>query len=173
MGSRSCYYSEIVTASRRLFDEATSEFIQGAVSIFAAATNPPNHPTIVRAAGCRVSGDRRRVTILVATKEPFVEAIRATGMVAVTFTKPGTHETIQLKAKDARLTPRRRNDPELMERYAAAFMADVCPLGYSEELIRALLWCDPAEVSPITFCPNAAFLQTPGPRAGTPLKRGE
>jgi hypothetical protein len=160
----------IVTAARPLVDEATSKFVQNAVSIFAASTNPQNHPTIARAVGCRVSRDRRRVTVLVSSKEPFVEAVRATRAIAVTFTQPGTHATIQLKGKDAKVTSRRKDDPELMTRYTEAFIADVCPLGYSEELLRALLGCDPAEVSAVTFCPHTAFLQTPGPRAGTPLK---
>ena len=47
-----------------------------------------------------------------------------------------------------------------------ALVAIAAQLGMA---IRAVLWCDPAELRVIAFTPTAAFLQTPGPRAGTRL----
>jgi hypothetical protein len=149
--------------------ETTATFIQGGVSIIAASSATGNRPVIARALGCRVSRNGRLVTILIPASDPVLDAVRATGAIAVTFSQPSTHRTIQLKGKDARETELLRTDRALSRRYAAAFVADVCPLGYSEELMRAILSCEPPDLSPVTFSPTARFLQTPGPRAGEPL----
>ncbi|HXV64492.1 MAG TPA: hypothetical protein VEK15_27590 [Vicinamibacteria bacterium] len=158
-----------MSSERPLIDEGTSDFIQGGVSIIASSSGRQNQPTIVRAVGCLVSDNRRQVTVLTPGSDPFTDAVRETRTIAVAFTQPSTHQTIQLKGNDAEINPGRNDDARLMERYVRAFVAEVCPLGYSEELIRAMVWCDPDNVSRITFHPTAAFLQTPGPRAGAPL----
>jgi hypothetical protein len=124
---------------------------------------------IVRALGCRVSPDGREVTVLVPSADPFLDAVRATGQIAVTFSLPSTHHTIQLKGDDARAAALLPTDPALNARYADLFVADVCPLGYTEEMIRAILSHDSPGLVPVAFSPKAAFLQTPGPRAGDPL----
>ena len=152
-----------------LIDEATASLIQGGVSIIAASTDAQNLPTIVRVFGCRVSSDRRKVTLLAPHFEPFTEAVRASRTIAVTFTVPSTHQALQLKGSDAQPIRRTKNDAAIMKAYADAFVDDVCRLGFNEELIRAVAWCDPSAIVPITFHPATAFQQTPGPRAGTPL----
>ncbi|HET9130445.1 MAG TPA: hypothetical protein VFO86_05825, partial [Terriglobia bacterium] len=66
----------------------------------------------------------------------------------------------------------RKQDRKIAERYCDSFIRVVCPLGYHEALIRAYLWFDPEELATIAFTPGEAFLQTPGPRAGEPLRAG-
>jgi hypothetical protein len=158
-----------VTAERPLIDETTAAFVQGGQSILAASSDENNGPVIVRCLGCRVSSKGRLLTVLVPASDPFVLVVRLTKRIAVVFTQPSTHRTIQLKGTDARTLPLRKADLELAGRYADAFGAEVCPLGYTEEAMRALLSCDPPELTPVTFSPTAGFLQTPGPRAGAPL----
>jgi hypothetical protein len=152
-----------------LIDETTATFVQGGVSILAASCDEKNRPVIVRCLGCRVSSNRRVLTVLVPATDPFVEAVRLTRRIAVVFTQPSTHRTIQLKGTDARTLRFRKADGDLARSYADAFVADVCPLGYTEEAMRALLSCDPPDLALVTFSPTAGFLQTPGPRAGAPL----
>jgi hypothetical protein len=159
----------VVSSSQPPIDEAIVRFIEGGVSILAASSDRKNLPAIVRAAGCQVSPDRRQVTLLVPGADPFLDVLRETGRVAVTFTQPSTHRTYQLKGEGARILPRRGTDAELTTRYTLAFAADVCPLGYSEELIESLVWSEPTELTPVAFEPIAVFLQTPGPRAGERL----
>lgn len=159
-----------MTPRRALIDEPTSSFVQSGVSILAASSDRSNLPTIVRAVGCLVSPGRREVTILVPPYEPLLGAVRDTGTIAVTFTRPSTHQALQLKGRDARPISPAENASAIMAAYADAFVADLCPLGYTEELVRALVWCDPDTVSAIVFTPTAAFQQTPGPRAGHPLQ---
>src|SRR4051794_3727222 len=78
-------------------------FMQGGVSVIVGGRTAERVPDVVRGCGCRVSRDRRRVTVLVeALRAPeLLSAIRSSGTVAVVFSRPSTHRTIQLKADDA------------------------------------------------------------------------
>jgi hypothetical protein len=96
-------------------------------------------------------------------------AIRAEGAIAVAFNQPSTHRAFQLKGADAEVVPLDRTDVERARRYIDAFVADIALLGYGAAYGRALLWFDPPELTGVVFTPNAAFDQTPGPRAGTPV----
>lgn len=154
------------TATRSLLDNATAAFIQGGVSILASSCDGEGCLSVVRAVGCRVSKDLRRVTVLVPGPHPFLEVVRRSDKIAVAFTRPSTHEALQLKGETVSVARRRQNDPALSARYVDAFAADVCPLGYTREFMRALTWSDPETLAAVTFRPGAAFVQTPGPRAG-------
>jgi len=155
-----------------LLDDATAAFVQGGVSILASTCDGPAGLSVARAVGCRVSADRQRVTILVPGPDPFLEAVASSGRIAVAFTQPSTHRAIQLKGDDAALVRRRKDDPELSARYVDALAADGCPLGYTQEFMRALTWSDPATLTAVAFRPAAAFVQTPGPHAGEPARLG-
>jgi len=111
------------------------------------------------------------VTVLVSRSQaaPVLDAIEQTRTVAVVFSEPRSHKTIQIKSTDAVRGRTYATDRELLKRYTEAFVTDVCPLGYAEPGIRALLSCDPADIAAIRFTPQSAFLQTPGPHAGEPL----
>jgi hypothetical protein len=156
-----------------LIDAQRSAFVTGGVSIVAASRGPDNAPTIARAAGCRVSPDGRRITLLFSASQAaaLLESVRATGALSAVFSQPSTHRTIQLKGADAAVAPARPDDGLLVERYADAFVAELRPLGYSEQLIRALIWGSPEEFVAVSFSPSSAFDQTPGPRAGAPIGR--
>jgi hypothetical protein len=101
--------------------------------------------------------------------ELFLKAVRVTGMIAATFTQPSTHISVQLKGRDATSARARAADVELSKVNLDRFVEDAAPLGYPEDVLRAVFWSDPADLIAITFSPIAAFLQTPGPRAGEAL----
>jgi hypothetical protein len=156
---------------RSIVNASWAKFIQGGVSIVLGSRDEQNIPSVVRGIGCRISRDRCQVTILVSKSQADVvlNAIRATGAVTTVFTQPSTHTTIQLKGNDGTCAPPQRTDKSLAVAYVDAFVADVCSIGYPEPAIRTILWSDPADVVAVNFTPEAAFLQTPGPRAGEPL----
>ena len=156
-----------------MLDEDHAAFIQSGVSILAASRDAANAPKLARAIGCRVSPDRRRVTVFVAAFQAaaLIESLRATGGIAVGFNLPSTHRAFQLKGTDATVGSLDRGDLEIAVRYVEAFVADIALLGYSEPIGRALLAFDPAELLAISFTPSAAFVQTPGPRAGARVGR--
>jgi hypothetical protein len=155
-----------------LLNEADAAFIEGGVSIVASSSTRENIPVMARAVACRVSPDLRSISILFTKQSArsLLDGIQSGKQIAVVFSRPSTHRTIQLKGKDAVAGPAQKRDIKLAERHRDHFVADVCPLGYAEPLVRALLWFDPDDLSAVTFTPTEAFLQTPGPRAGEPLK---
>ena len=78
-------------------------FVTAGVSITAASRGRDNMPNLARATGCRVSPDGRRVTLFLAASQSgaLLADIRDNGAVAVVFSEPSTHRTLQLKGDDA------------------------------------------------------------------------
>jgi hypothetical protein len=157
-----------------LLDETSAGFIESGVTIYASSRTDQNIPVMGRVAGCRVSADRRTVTLLFtsACVPELLDGISKSARIAVVFSQPGTSQTIQLKGDDATLISPQKGDVALVEQHCETFVAEVCPLGYSEPLLRAFMWFDPADLRAVRFTPQEAFVQTPGPRAGEPLKGG-
>lgn len=157
-----------------ILDAEQAAFMQSGVSINAGSCSKDLVPSIVRAVGCRVSADRKRVSILVSMEQAanFLDDIRATGCIAVTFVRPSTHRSIQVKGRDASVVESRPGDGAIAERLCADFVAELMPVGYEPEMVRAVLSCDASTLVAVEFTPAAAYLQTPGPKAGQPLKAG-
>lgn len=155
-----------------LIDEELAAFLCGPVAINVASRAADKVPVLVRASGCRVAPDRRRVTLFLARSksEAVIEALRATRVVAAVFTLPSSHRSVQLKGADAEVDPPAAGDYEKVGRYIEAFSREIDPLGYRPEMGRALLWLDAADLVALSFTPSAAFTQTPGPGAGAPLR---
>jgi hypothetical protein len=147
--------------------------MQSAVSVHLASRGPTNVPSVARALGCRIAPDRRRVTIfLSAAQAPEVMAdVRGSRMAAAVFSRPSTHQTIQVKGDDATVGALDDGDLARIAAYADALVRDLQALGYTEAFGRALLDFEPADLVAVAFTPKAAFLQTPGPGAGAPLGR--
>jgi hypothetical protein len=141
------------------------------ISMTVASSASGNLPCVGRALGCRLSPEHGRITVLLAAAQcpDLIEALRASCAIAVVFSQPSTHRTIQVKGTDAALEPLEADDAALMQRWTDGFVAELAALGHAEALVRAFLWCDPAELVAVGFTPRAAFQQTPGPRAGLPL----
>ncbi len=149
--------------------------MRGGVSISVASCDRDGMPQLVRAIGCRVSDDGRRVTVFVpeAKSQAVQRDIFATGAIAVAFTQPTTHRTMQLKSRDARVSALQPDDAPLVDAYRDAFVAEVLMMGHQEPMVRALLACPPEELVALSFCPSEAYSQTPGPNAGKKLEAGE
>lgn len=148
-------------------------FMQGGVSIMIASRGIQNLPSVVRALGCRVLPDQRRIRVLVPVlqSQTLLQDVRATGRVAVVFSKPTTHQALQFKAEDAVVTPLEDEDLSVVEGYRQAWIAEVGRIGYPAEGARAILTCAPSVLAPIVFTPETGFVQTPGPEAGAPMPR--
>jgi hypothetical protein len=154
-----------------VLDEEHAEFIQGGVSVIIAARNAGLVADLARGCGCRVSRDRRLVTVLVDPDraEALLEDIRANGKIAVVFSQPSTHRTIQLKGSDARRARVAAGARAVVERTLAGWIEDLTSVGYARGLAHAIHGGRPARLAAIAFTPEAAFQQTPGPAAGTRL----
>lgn len=144
-------------------------FIQdGRISITAASRDARRLPSVVRAAGCRLDTDRRRLTLLLPTRQAaqVLADIDATGAIAVVFSEPSTHRTLQFKGSDARRGELQADDAARVAAHQAAFVDEIVPLGYTRELARTIHDVPADELSAVTFSVDAVFEQTPGPRAG-------
>lgn len=154
-----------------VLDAEHVRFVEGAASIIVASRNAANRPELVRAQGCRVSRDRRRVQLFVQAgqAQALFDDLRRNGRLAVVFTSPSTHRSLQLKGDDAALVRLRPDDAARVAGYRDAMVAELGGNGISEALTRALLAGGDDELVAIEFTPVAAFVQTPGPDAGKPL----
>lgn len=156
-----------------LIDEEHAAFIQGAVSMLVAARDAQLVAVNARAFGCRVAQDRRRVTLLLCRPQAqrVLECLQANGAIAAVFSQPSTHRTLQLKGRDAIVDAVLPADQGLMARYVEGIVAEFGPLGFSAPFARTLMACPSEQAVAVSFTPAAAFMQTPGPRAGEPLRR--
>lgn len=148
--------------------EEVATFIQSGLSITLAGRDERLVPSIAKAVGCRVSDDRRQVTVLVFADaaEAAVRDIAGNQRVAVVFSQPTTDRTVQLKGRDAQSVPPAPSDVALVRRHLALFAAELGPLGWGQAFVDALLWHDPSQLLAIRFTPDGAYAQTPGPGAG-------
>ena len=99
-----------------------------------------------------------------------LENIAANGLIAVVFSQPSTHRTIQLKGSDARVIRVTGADRAIAQRHLQAWVQDLQLIGYATEFARAVRGEAPDLVA-VTFTLASAFLQTPGPAAGQRLEQ--
>ena len=155
-----------------LLNSAQAAFLRGPVSISAASRDAGLAPSLARVYGCRVSADRREVVLFFSRRRSaaVLRDLQAGSPIAVVFSRPGTHETLQLKAPGARIRPLAPRDRALMRAYGAAFAAEIRELGYLEDFAQALMAPTGDEALAVAFTPAALFEQTPGPHAGRRLE---
>ena len=155
-----------------LLDEAHAAFIQSRVAINVGARDADNIATLTRALGCRLSADRRVVTVFVSVPraQALLDDVRANGAIAVVISRPSTHHTIQLKGTDAVIAPIADSDRAAIAEYLESFVEDLVGIGYKKNFARIVLTGMDDEVVAVTFTPTAAFAQTPGPGAGARLQ---
>lgn len=148
-------------------------FLEGGVSMHASSRDAQNVANLSRALGCRVSPDRARVTVflLASHSGSMLADYRANGAIAVVFSLPCTHRTVQLKGEDAAVEPLQDGDHVLIARNREAFVKGLTSIGYPASLPELLVAGVRGDVVAVGFTVSAAFIQTPGPAAGSPLAR--
>ncbi|MDM4772523.1 hypothetical protein [Solimonas sp. SE-A11] len=149
-------------------------FIQGPVSISLASRDVARRTTIARGLSCRVSEARDQISILVcgARAAALLAELRVDGWMAASYSLPATHETLQVKGRDARVEPAQPGDEALAAAHRAAFATQIAVAGFTVAFTEALLHHEPGQLCWVRFTPAAVYMQTPGPRAGERLKAG-
>ena len=145
--------------------------IDKGVSAIVSACSLDMRPSIMRAVGTAIAADGSTVTLYLSRPQSrqLLQDIAASGEVAVVFSQPTSHRTLQLKARHARLRAAAEADLPLLQRYLASMEREVGAVGYAPIFVRAMLAHRLDDVVAIGFTPEQAFDQTPGPRAGMPL----
>jgi hypothetical protein len=154
-----------------LADEANFALLRTGYMVTVASRDAAHVPSVTRAIGCRVSADRRRVTVFLLASQSAIllRDLRATGAIAAVFSQPSTHRTIQLKGSDAAIRAVEPGDVEIIEANAAAALAELALAGFPESFARTIFAYDAPDVVAVGFTPSNAFVQTPGPQAGRRL----
>ena len=154
-----------------VLDDAHAAFITSGVSIVVAGRDAENLPAVVRAVGCSVAPDHRRVAVFVPRSQAtqLLAGVRGNREIAAVFCQPSTHRTIQLKSRDAALVEVAPGDLTAIAGQIDLLAVDIAKLGYTRDFVHALLSHAPDDLVGIAFTPHAAFAQTPGPRAGERL----
>lgn len=144
-----------------LTDELTA-FLESGVSIFLASRSVDNVPSVSRARGCHVSAERKTVRVFVAkdVAAHVLTDIKATGVVAATFSMPSTHETVQLKGVDAQIRAVSVDEGRHIDQHPASFREDVVSLGFTPEFLAEFSAPSAEGDVAVEFSPIEGALQT-------------
>ena len=154
-----------------MLSEANAEFIRRFTSMSVATRDAQMRPVVGRALGCRVSADRRRLTIYLSASRAahLLDCLRDNGAIALAVTRPTTNESLQFKGKVVEILPLSADDSAEIAAYRESFVAELASVGYNPEFSRGVLAGGDDSVA-VVFEPVAMFNQTPGPKAGTKLE---
>lgn len=138
------------------------------VSVNVASRDERLRPSAMRAMGSAVDARAGTVTVYLARRQAgqLLRDIEATGCIAVIFSQPYTHLTVQLKASAATMRPATEEDRPLLQRYLACMEEEIARVGHPPTITRAIFAWQLDDLVAVTFTPEQAFEQTPGPNAG-------
>lgn len=154
-----------------LLDNARIAMVAKGVSAIVASRGADMRPSIMRAVGSHISTDGQEVTVYLRRSQSaqLLQDIAETGEIAVVFSEPSTHRTLQLKARAATQRPAHADDLPVLQAYLRSMEQEVGKVGYGPHYVAAMLTAPLEDVVAVTFTPTSAFDQTPGPRAGAAL----
>lgn len=141
-------------------------------SIIVGTRDARRQPHVVRAVGSRWGAEGRLAVLLPrAGSEAVLADLRDNRCIAVVFSEPTTHQTLQVKGRDAEVADGRDEELALAARYLEGFANEIGQLGFPAEVARTIL-CHDGDLVVVHFTPTEAYEQTPGPSAGAPLPPG-
>ncbi|APW44345.1 hypothetical protein [Rhodoferax saidenbachensis] len=145
--------------------------IAGGISTIVSSADAALRPSIMRAVGSTITPDGRTVTVYLARRQSrqLLQDLAATGRIAVVFSQPYSHRTLQLKADSVRTRPMEDADQATLAQYLQGMEQEVTRVGFNPSFTHAMLAYAQADVVSVSFEPTEAFDQTPGPRAGERL----
>jgi hypothetical protein len=149
--------------------EELVDFLESGASMLVGTRDGALRPECLRAAGCIVDPDRSSLRVLMnaATAARTVANLEAGSPIAVTFSRPVDHRTVQVKGTCRRVRPADSNEHEVAERYLALFTEALYVVGMSRAMVRRMRVA-PTVVAEIQVL--ELFHQTPGPGAGRRLE---
>jgi len=141
------------------------------VSVIVGSRDAQLRPSIMRAVGSRVEAGGQDITVYLSRTQSrqLLQDIAATGHVAVVFSEPSTHRTVQLKAAGAQIRAAGEQDLPVLAAYLASMEHEIQQVGFAPPMTRAMLAHRLEDLVAVRFTPEQAFDQTPGPRAGAAL----
>lgn len=145
-----------------------AEFLESTVSILVGSRDDFLFPESVRAMGARVEPGGKELTVFLpeATNASTLANLRSNGRIAVCFSRPADHQSVQLKGSVREIAPAPDSDRERIERYRAGLAKALGEYGMPPRIsYRVAYW--PSQAVRVEI--ESMFVQTPGPGAGDPL----
>lgn len=146
-------------------------FLASGVAHQVGGCTDDGRPLICRALAAEALADGR-LRVLLSGLQGFelLEAVAGNGRVALCLVAPGTYQALHLKGRDAQVTdadgPAER---ALVAARLAGFAEQLVPFGFPPGYAVALYTVPEGSLRAITFTPDGAWSQTPGPGAGHAL----
>jgi hypothetical protein len=159
------------TLAGGVLTEDIAAFCQSGVGIAVASRDATGWPVLARGRGCRIdTAGRVRVILRSGSAAALLEAIAAGRPVAATFSQPGSHRSIQLKAAAATVGDPEPGDEAAADAQSAVFRELLIAAAYPESFATTYCSAGGQPLATIGFLPERAFVQTPGPGAGSALE---
>jgi len=154
-------------------DADLAAFCESGVSIVVACSGQDGWPVVGLALACAadVAAQRLRLVMSREANTALLAAATRSGVIAATFSQPGSHRSIQFKGGLACAEAAQSEDIRRAAEQTDAFCRTLVRASYSGTLASAYCAYDPAGLAALSFSPRDAFLQTPGPGAGSALPR--
>jgi hypothetical protein len=149
-------------------DDALKEFLESGVAVIVGTGDAAGRPHVTFAWGPRVHESRTRMDVFLeaARSDRPLANLRANDRIAMTVAHPVIYRSVQLKGRFYESAPLDEADQAWVTRHRDDFLVTTSLIGDPPAAIQAM-WLD--EVIRITFDTEAAFDQTPGPKAGRAL----
>lgn len=145
-----------------------ASFLESGISVLVGTRDPRLVPEAMRAVGARVEAGGAELTVFLpaATAARTVANLEDNGRIAVCFSRPIDHRSLQVKGRVLSIRDGDAADRAVIDRYLEALAGTWQEIGVPPTVVRRVTrW--PAHA--IRLCIEEVFVQTPGPGAGAPL----
>jgi hypothetical protein len=145
------------------------DYMQGGVSLLVGSRDAELRPASARGFGVEVEAASGIATVFLAAAgaERTLSNLRDNGQLALTFSRPIDHRSLQVKGRVLSITETTERQQGLQDRYFSLFCAGLSWSGLRESLLRRIRYAPSYAVS---FRIESMFDQTPGPGAGRVAK---
>ena len=147
-----------------------AEFCESGVSVTLGVSTISGQPIAGLALACRItSAGTMKIFLREPANVPLLAALAGGSAIAITFSEPRTHRSIQVKADRARQVELEADDLALVARQVAFFESELVFISYTPRFAAYYCAYRDEEVVALELSPRNAFVQTPGPGAGEQL----
>ena len=157
---------------KKWLSKAQGAFVTSGLAIVVSSANDRLVPSSCNAMACDLNRNESSIRVFLPRNQlgELLRDVEKKGVLAVAFSDPLTHKTIQIKATDARLSELREGDLNVLLEARKRFDEKLLSLGVCENYTSALFDLNPDGIAVISFSPHALFEQSPGPDAGKALE---
>jgi len=137
------------------------------IGVSIASRDANGLPDLVRALGAtRDASGTINVYVSGRDARHVLDNLRDNGAIAVVFSQPTTHRTVQVKAGHVTIEAATDADVVLVHQRIRAMAAELERHGYERGFTERMLSFDAADLTLVRLRPEEIFDQTPGPQAG-------